>query len=112
MNKLLVLLLLAGSTTGCAVIATVTGSSSSTLATVKAIETVKLGADVVSYGATDKTLTDHAISGITGKDCKLFNIVGDRQVCQEDKFRLDEKYIVGLNKFKLQFDLTLTREKR
>ena len=38
-----------------------------------------------SYATTGKTLGDHALSGATDKDCKLFNLIDGQQVCQEYK---------------------------
>jgi uncharacterized protein YceK len=71
---------------GCAVIATVTGASSTTITTVKTVEAVKLGADAASSVATDKTLTDHAISAMTGKDCSTMNVFRkDRHFCEMPK---------------------------
>ena len=38
-----------------------------------------------SYATTGKTLGDHALSGATDKDCKLFNLIDGQQVCQNYK---------------------------
>lgn len=39
--------------------------------------------DGVSYLASGKSVTDHAISEIASQDCALFRIVQDRQICEE-----------------------------
>tara|TARA_B100000780_G_C21104231_1_gene445784 strand:- start:1025 stop:1237 length:213 start_codon:yes stop_codon:yes gene_type:complete len=44
---------------------------------------LKTGADAISFGRTGKTLTDHAISKYTGKDCRTFNILEEKQLCEE-----------------------------
>lgn len=70
---------------GCATfVATNMGAGATAISTAQTIDTVKTGADVVSYGTTQKTLTDHALDGITGRDCKLFNVFDKyHKVCKE-----------------------------
>ena len=46
-------------------------------------EAAKAVGDVGSYANTGKTLTDHAISKYTGKDCKTINILEDKEICEE-----------------------------
>ena len=46
------------------------------------IDTVSTGANVVSYGATGKGLSDHAISVATGKDCQMFNVFKNKNICR------------------------------
>lgn len=42
-------------------------------------------ADGVSYAATNKSVVDNAISGATGKDCRLLNpVIKGKNVCPED----------------------------
>jgi len=38
-------------------------------------------ASAVSYAVSGKTLTDHALSGVSGQDCKLFNLIDGKAVC-------------------------------
>ena len=70
---------------GCvAMVATKIGASAAVVATAETIDQVKTAADVVSYGTTSKTLTDHALDAITGRDCNLINTFSKyRKVCRE-----------------------------
>jgi hypothetical protein len=48
------------------------------------VDTVKTAGDAVAYGTTGKTLTDHALDKITGRDCKLFRVFDrDHKICRE-----------------------------
>ncbi len=44
---------------------------------------VKTAVDVGVYAATEKTTTDHVLSAMVEKDCALFRILNDEQVCSE-----------------------------
>lgn len=70
---------------GCAtMIAGNMGAGASVVATAETVDQVKTAADVVSYGTTHKTLTDHALDKITGKDCNLINVLDKyHKVCRE-----------------------------
>ena len=58
------------------------GATAVTLA--EAVDTAKTAGDVVAYGTTGKTLTDHALDKITGRDCKLFNAFDrNHKICRE-----------------------------
>jgi len=60
------------------------GAGAAVVATAETIDQVKTAADVVSYGATSKTLTDHALDAVTGRDCNLINTFSKyRKVCRE-----------------------------
>jgi hypothetical protein len=60
------------------------GAGATAVAVAEAVDTAKTAGDAVSYGTTGKTLTDHALDKITGRDCKLFRVFDrDRRVCQE-----------------------------
>lgn len=60
------------------------GASATVVATAETVDQVKTAADVVSYGATHKTLTDHALDAVTGRDCNLVNIFDKyHRVCRE-----------------------------
>ena len=43
-----------------------------------------LAADGVSYAATGKSTTDHAISAIAGEDCALLRAAKEQAVCKPD----------------------------
>ena len=70
---------------GCvAMVATKMGAGAAVVATAETVDQVKTAADVVSYGATSKTLTDHALDAVTGRDCNLINTFSKyRKVCRE-----------------------------
>ena len=70
---------------GCvAMVATKIGASAAVVATAETVDQVKTAADVVSYGTTSKTLTDHALDAVTGRDCNLINTFNKyRKVCRE-----------------------------
>jgi hypothetical protein len=49
------------------------------------MDTISTGATAVSYGTTGKGITDHAISKIVGKDCRMFNLLKKKQICRVHK---------------------------
>ena len=60
------------------------GAGATAVAVAEAVDTAKTAGDAVAYGTTGKTLTDHALDRITGRDCKLFRVFDrDRRVCRE-----------------------------
>ena len=60
------------------------GAGVTVVATAETIDQAKTAADVVSYGTTRKTLTDHALDAVTGRDCNLINAFNKyRKVCRE-----------------------------
>jgi hypothetical protein len=60
------------------------GAGATAVAVAEAVDTAKTAGDAVAYGTTGKTLTDHALDKITGRDCKLFRVFDrDRRVCRE-----------------------------
>ena len=60
------------------------GAGAAVVATAETVDQVKTAADVVSYGTTSKTLTDHALDAITGRNCNLINAFNKyRKVCRE-----------------------------
>ena len=78
---LLVCLLLQGCVT---MLASNIGASATVVATAETVDQVKTAADVVSYGTTHKTLTDHALDAVTGRDCNLVNVFDKyHKVCRE-----------------------------
>ena len=42
-----------------------------------------LGADMTSIMYTDKTLLDHGVGALTGKDCSLLNVEKNQPHCRE-----------------------------
>jgi murein L,D-transpeptidase YcbB/YkuD len=78
---LFVCLLLQGCVT---MLASNMGAGAAVVATAETVDQVKTAADVVSYGTTSKTLTDHALDAVTGRDCNLINTFSKyRKVCRE-----------------------------
>lgn len=47
------------------------------------VTVAKLAIDSVSYVATGKSTTDHAISGLSGQDCALHRVIAGNDVCKE-----------------------------
>lgn len=70
---------------GCAtMIASNMGAGAAVVSTAETVDQVKTAADVVSYGTTHKTLTDHALDAVTGRDCNLINVFDKyHKVCRE-----------------------------
>ena len=68
--------------------ATAVGAASEATTALEIAETVdlaKTAGDAVSYQKTGKTLTDHIISGATGKDCRLIRkLKGDGDYCIDE----------------------------
>jgi hypothetical protein len=50
--------------------------------TYQTADVVTTGATAASYGTTGKGLTDHAISYVVGKDCRMFNVFKNKNVCR------------------------------
>jgi murein L,D-transpeptidase YcbB/YkuD len=68
------------------------GAGAAVVATAETVDQVKTAADVVSYGTTSKTLTDHALDAVTGKDCNLINVFDKyHKVCREKMPDLSSK---------------------
>jgi hypothetical protein len=60
------------------------GAGAAVVATAETIDQAKTAADVVAYGTTGKTLTDHALDSVTGRDCNLIHVFNKyRKVCRE-----------------------------
>ena len=60
------------------------GAGAAVVATAETVDQVKTAAEVVSYGTTSKTLTDHALDAVTGRDCNLINVLNKyRKICRE-----------------------------
>ena len=47
-----------------------------------ALQIASLAADGLSFAATGKTTTDHAISEVTNRDCALLRSLEGRDVCR------------------------------
>ena len=68
----------------CAPMLAMVGSNTALVQVVAQLERVKLAADGASYLQSDKTLSDHALSKLTGKECKVFNVLTKESVCADN----------------------------
>ncbi|MEK9754962.1 MAG: SPOR domain-containing protein [Rhodospirillaceae bacterium] len=59
------------------------------------VQIASLFADGVSYLTTDKSLTDHGISAVTGEDCALWRGVEGNSICRADDGGKDAGTIVA-----------------
>jgi len=80
--KLILLFLLSISLQGCVLLASSVGGSTGTIQVAQTIDMVKTAGDVGSAAVTNKTLTDHALSALSGKDCHVFNIFDKKKICK------------------------------
>ena len=69
--------------------------------TYQTVDTVTTGATAVSYGATGKGITDHAISAVVGKDCRMFNVLQHKNFCRVRKI-YEVRHLQERNKQELQ----------
>ena len=65
----------------CSLIAPMTTSST----TAKQLSLVKTSVEVVTEYYTDKTATDHVVSAVLGKDCKMSRVAKREEICNEIK---------------------------
>jgi len=65
-------------------------SSSGVLAGCETLQPLTLGLGVVSYVATGKGLTDHALGAVTEKDCNILQglLSAERRICEPRDSRL------------------------
>lgn len=49
-----------------------------------AVMIVSYSADIVSYAATGKTVTDHAYSAVARSDCSFIRILHDKPICVDE----------------------------
>ncbi len=79
----------------------VSGCAGSALTLVDAIFTTFGGADFITRTATDKGIVDHGLEEVTGKNCKVSNLIKNKKVCEDklmkqmeelncDTFRFDD----------------------
>jgi murein L,D-transpeptidase YcbB/YkuD len=80
--KLILLFLLSSGLEGCVLLASSAGGSAGTIQVAQTIDMVKTAGDVGSAAVTKKTLTDHALSALSGKDCRVFNIFDKKKICK------------------------------
>lgn len=49
-----------------------------------AVMIASYAADGVSYVATGKSVSDHGISGVTGRDCAVWRIIKGQSICKDE----------------------------
>ena len=97
--KCLCLLVVISIIASCSLITPMTTSST----TIKELSFVKTTAELFTSYYTDKTATDHAVSFVLGKDCKMTRVAKREKICEEIKPRIYEDKnknkisMVGLN---------------
>ena len=97
--KCLCLLVVISIIASCSLITPMTTSST----TIKELSFVKTTAELVTSYYTDKTATDHAVSFVLGKDCKMTRVAKREKICEEIKPKIYEDKnknkisMVGLN---------------
>ena len=79
---LILLFLLSIGLEGCVLLASSAGGSAGTIQVAQTIDMIKTAGDVGSAAVTNKTLTDHALSALSGKDCRVFNIFDKKKICK------------------------------
>lgn len=67
---------------GCVLLASSAGGSAGTIQVAQTIDMVKTAGDLGSVVATNKTVTDHALSALSGKDCCILNIFDKKKICK------------------------------
>ena len=87
--KCLCLLVVISIIASCSLITPMTTSS----ATIKELSFVKTTAELITSYYTDKTATDHAVSFVLGKDCKMTRVAKREKICEEIKPKVyEDKY--------------------
>ena len=79
---LILLFLLSIGLEGCVLLASSAGGSAGTIQVAQTIDMIKTAGDVGSAAVTNKTLTDHALSALSGKDCRVMNIFDKKKICK------------------------------
>jgi len=70
------------------------GAGATVVTVAETVDQAKTAGDVVAYGTTGKTLSDHMLSQLTGKDCRMFNVFDHKNICRIKKTYL---YLGGEN---------------
>ena len=97
--------------TSCSLLAPMTTSSTAA----KQLSFVKTSVEVVSQYYTDKTATDHVVSIVLRKDCKISRVAKREEICNEikpkaynDKFSSKLSNILNENKMNMVLNLKET----
>lgn len=67
---------------GCVLLASSAGGSAGAIQVAQTNDMVKTAGDLGSVVATNKTVTDHALSALSGKDCRILNIFDKKKICK------------------------------
>ena len=97
--------------TSCSLVAPMATSST----TAKQLSFVKTSVEVASQYYTDKTATDHVVSVVLGKDCKISRVAKREEICNEikpktynDEFTSKLSNILNENKMNMVLNLKET----
>ena len=74
-------------------------------------DTISTGATAVSYGTTGKGITDHAISAVVGKDCRMLNVLKKKDFCYEGTSEENHNYLIGVYEENYQWQPAQSVEK-
>ena len=97
--KCLCLIVVISIIASCSLITPMTTSSAS----IKELSFIKTTTELVTSYYTDKTATDHAVSFVLGKDCKMTRVAKREKICEEIKPKVygdknkNKISMVGLN---------------
>jgi hypothetical protein len=76
---------------GCAPMLAMVGANQGMVQIIAQVERAKLLGDGASYLNSSKTITDHALSRLTGDDCKVFNMLDRKALCMTTAAANDRK---------------------
>jgi len=69
----------------------VSGCAGAAFPMLDAVLTTLSGADFLTRTTTDKGIVDHGLDEVTGKDCKVSNIIKDKEICEDKLIKQMEK---------------------
>ena len=64
--------------------------------TYQTADVVTTAGTAVSYGTTGKGITDHAISYAVGKDCRMLNVLKNKDLCYQGTSLENKNYLIGI----------------
>lgn len=91
---------------------TVSGCAGGAFPLVDVILTTISGADFVTRTTTDKGIVDHGLDEVTGKDCKVSNIIKDKEICEDNLIKQMEELNCDTFRFKEDGEVYCVEETR
>ena len=91
---------------------TVSGCAGGAFPIVDVILTTISGADLVTRTTTDKGIVDHGLDEVTGKDCKISNLVKDKEICEDSLIKRMEELNCDTFRFKEDGEVYCVEETR